>query len=161
MIPSAAANLADGQAESLAISGSMVLPDLDIWLYAFSRHQSDPQVVAGFSALVRQRRICSIAPIRQGLLTRCRDLGQHARLNTILTAFGDLRLDPADHVRAAELAVSQREQGISVPAWHALLWSVCARRQLRIWSRDRRWASFTAAGCPWLADPGIGQVNLA
>ncbi len=132
----------------------MVLPDLDVWLHAFSRHQSDPQVVAGFTALVRQRRICSIAPIRQGLLSRCRDLDQFHRLTRILTAFGDLRLDPADHVHAADLAITQRAQGRSLPAWHALLWAVCLRRKLRVWSRDRRWQALASAGCPWIAEPG-------
>ena len=134
-------------------SNGLVLPDLDIWLCAFGRHQSDPHVVAGFTTLVRQRRICCIAPIRQGLLSRCRGMEQFACLSQNLNAFGDLRLNPVDHTHAAELVVSQREQGRSLPAWHALLWAVSSRRTLRIWSRDRRWSTFTAAGCPWLADP--------
>jgi hypothetical protein len=131
-----------------------ILPDLDVWLRAFGRAQAEPQVVHAFGLLVRARRVFCIAPIRQGLLARCRDAAQFARLNSLLDGWGDLRLGGEDHTAAAALMLRQREAGRPLPAWHALLWACADRRGLAIWSGDRRWAAFTAAGCPWVAEPG-------
>ncbi|MBA2482742.1 MAG: hypothetical protein H0V44_18925 [Planctomycetes bacterium] len=124
-----------------------ILPDVDIWMRAFSRQDPDPLIVHAFSRRVRDRQVFLLGWIRQGLLARVRDERQFARLSWLLSAFPDLRVTSDDHVRAATLARTLRGQGLSIAPWPALLWAVSDRLNGRIWSQGRQWRAWTAHGC--------------
>ncbi len=92
-----------------------ILPDLDIWMKAFSRHHPDPLVVHAFAGHLTDRRIHLLGWIRQGLLARVADERQSLRLSAALTAFPDLRVLIADHVGAAQLARRLRAEARCAP----------------------------------------------
>ena len=130
-----------------------VLPDLDIWLKAFSRQDPDPLVVHGFKGGVERRQVFLLGLVRQALLARTRDERQFARLSRVLYGFPDVTVLPADHVRAAALVQAQRHQRRVLSPWQALLWAVAERSGGVIWSGARSWAPLAAAGCPVSSSP--------
>jgi hypothetical protein len=125
-----------------------ILPDVDIWLRAFSRQDPDPLIVHAFARRVRDRQVFLLGWIRQGLLARVRDERQFARLSWVLSAFPDLRVVSDDHVRAAVIARTLRQQEVSIAPWPALLWAVAERLHGTIWSQGRQWRAWTTHGCP-------------
>ncbi len=130
-----------------------VLPDLDIWLKAFSRQDPDPLVVHGFKRGVESRQVFLLGLVRQALLARAADERQFARLARVLSGFPDVTVLAGDHVRAAELIHVQRRQRRSLSPWQALLWAVAARSGGVIWSSARTWTPLAAAGCPISSSP--------
>ena len=58
----------------------LLLPDVDIWLRAYSRQDPDPLVVHAFSRHVLARGVILVGLVRQALLARTRDSRQFARL---------------------------------------------------------------------------------
>ncbi|MBA3707288.1 MAG: hypothetical protein H0W83_00540 [Planctomycetes bacterium] len=125
-----------------------ILPDLDIWVRALSRQVPDPLVVHAFARRVEQRQVFMIGWIRQGLLARVRDERQFARLSWVLSAYPDLRVLPADHLRAAMIARILRRKDVPIAPWPALLWAVAERLGGRIWSQGRQWRTWVGDGCP-------------
>lgn len=130
-----------------------VLPDLDIWLKAFSRQDPDPLVVHGFKRGVERRQVFLLGLVRQALLARTRDDRQFARLTRVLSGFPDVTVLAADHVRAAALIQSQRRQRRTLSPWQALMWAVAERSGGAIWSSARTWTPLAAAGCPVSSSP--------
>lgn len=130
-----------------------VLPDLDIWLKAFSRQHPDPLVVHGFKGGVERRQFFLLGLVRQALLARTRDERQFARLSRVLYGFPDVTVLATDHVRAAALVQAQRRQRRVLSPWQALLWAVAERSGGVIWSSERSWAPLAAAGCPVSSSP--------
>lgn len=131
-----------------------VLPDLDVWLKAFSRQDPDPLIVHGFQAGVERRRIFLLGLVRQSLLARVRDERQFGRLERALASFPDLPVLARDHVRAAALVHHLRGQALAVSPWQALLWAVAERLPATIWSVSRTWQPLASAGCPVAAAVG-------
>lgn len=125
-----------------------VLPDLDVWLKAFSRQDPDPLVVHGFAAAVKARRIFLLGLVRQALLARARDERQFARLERALSAFPDLPVLARDHVRAATIIRGLRGRVPAVSPWQALLWAVAERLPAAVWSAGRSWQPLAEQGCP-------------
>ena len=130
-----------------------VLPDLDIWLRAFSRQDPDPLVVHGFKRGVERRQVFLFGLVRQSLLARARDERQFARLSRVLSGFPDVTVLSSDHVRAAELIHVLRRQRRTLSPWQALLWAVAERSGGAIWSGARTWGPLAAAGCPVSSSP--------
>lgn len=125
-----------------------ILPDLDVWLRAFSRQAPEPLIVHAFARHIADRRVLLLGWVRQGLLARAADERQLARLAWLLGGFGDLRVQPADHDRAAQLVRAMRGREIALAPWPALLWAVAERIGGAVWSRDRRWRLLHTHGCP-------------
>jgi hypothetical protein len=129
----------------------LVLPDLDIWLKAFSRRQPDPLIVHEFGRRVSDRRVLLLGWVRVSLLARVRDERQAARLRWLLDGFPDPRISVDDQVRAAAILRMLAASGSALSMWSALAWAVAERLQARIWSADQRWQALAAHGCPWSA----------
>jgi len=125
-----------------------LVPDVDIWVRAFSRNDPDPLVVHAFGNYVRNRQVFLVGWVRQGLLARVRDERGASRLAWVLGAWPDLPLLAADHERAASLQRSMRGRGTPLPSWTALMWATAERLQGTIWSRERHWQVWAAQGCP-------------
>ncbi len=126
----------------------LILPDVDIWLKAFSRQDPDPLVVHGFAQRVRGRQVYLLGLVRQALLARTRDPRQGVRLNHVLSAFPDLPMLGRDHTRAAAIIQRLRATGQVASPWQALMWAIAERLQGRIWSQERHWQVLAPHGCP-------------
>jgi hypothetical protein len=127
-----------------------ILPDLDIWLKAFSRSTAEPLVVLEFGRHLQDRRVVLVGWIRQGLLSRAADDRQFNRLEIALAAFPDLRVLTADHLLAARLARRMRDRGVTLGPWQALLWTLAERIGGSVWSGAAHWKALRSAGCPLL-----------
>jgi predicted nucleic acid-binding protein len=133
------------------VDASPVIPDLDIWEKAFSRRLPDPKVVHEFTAMVQAHRIWLLGWVRQGLLGRIEGEREWQRLSEILSAYPDLPVTGADHIRAA--AIHHGLHGrIQVAPWPALMWAVAERIGGSVWTNDRRWQQLRAFGCPVRGD---------
>jgi hypothetical protein len=128
----------------------LLLPDVDIWLRAYSRQDPDPLVVHSFSQHVQARGVILVGLVRQALLARTRDGRQFVRLESALTGFPDLPVQPRDHLRAAALVQRLRASQLAVSPWQALLWAIGERIGASIWSQERHWQALRAQGCPLL-----------
>jgi len=127
-----------------------ILPELDIWLKAFSRRTPDPRIVHAFTRHVTDRRILTLGWIRQGLLARAADERQFERLEWLMSAYPEVQVLTADHVRAARQTRLLRESAVALTPWQALLWAVAERVGGAIWCEDRRWQVLQRHGCPLL-----------
>jgi hypothetical protein len=127
-----------------------ILPDLDIWLKAFSRSTAEPLVVHDFGRHLQDRRVVLVGWIRQGLLSRVADQRQFNRLEIALAAFPDLRVLIDDHLQAARLARRMRDRGMTLGPWQALLWTLAQRIGGVVWSGEAHWKALRGAGCPLL-----------
>jgi hypothetical protein len=126
----------------------LLLPDLDIWIRAYSRTGADPLVAAAFADAVRARRVALFGPLRQTLLMRARDARQSDRLRWTLGGFPTPVVGAADHEAAAERALALAGHGVVVSAWQALAWTVADRLRALVWSTDQRWLALLRHGCP-------------
>jgi hypothetical protein len=126
----------------------ILLPDADVWLRAFSRHDPDPLVVHRFAREAKARRIVLVGWVRQTLLARSRDDRQFSRLAWILSAWPDLNVCAADHEAAATTTRRLRGMGVPVAPWQALLWAAANRLGGAVWSRDASWIALVRHGCP-------------
>lgn len=135
------------------VTPGSLLPDVDVWLGAFSRTRPDPLIVHGFGHLVRQRRIVLVGWVRQTLLASAADERQAGRLGWVLSAWPDLPLLPADHEAAARRLRTQVGHPLRPSPWQALLWALCDRLNACIWSRDRSWSRLREQGCPVIHSP--------
>ncbi len=126
----------------------LLLPDVDIWLRAYSRQDPDPLVVHAFSRHVVARSVLLVGLMRQALLARTRDSRQFARLEDALAGFPDLPVQPRDHRRAALLIQRLRAAQLALSPWQALLWAIAERSGASIWSQERHWQALRAHGCP-------------
>jgi hypothetical protein len=133
-----------------------VLPDVDVWMKAFSRQAPEPLIVHAFSRHVTDRRVLLLGWVRQGLLARVRDERQFARLSWLLGAFPDPLVLARDHERASRLVRQMRGRELTLAPWPALLWAVAERIGGAVWSLDRRWRAFAPHGCPLLETPARG-----
>jgi hypothetical protein len=125
-----------------------VLPDVDIWIKAFSRQQPDPLVVHAFKLAVERRQIFMIGLVRQALLARTTNDGQLMRLSQVLGGFPDLPIHAADHVAAARRIQAHRSRRLVMSPWQAVLWSLAERTGAMIWSQAQHWSPLIANGCP-------------
>ena len=126
----------------------ILLPDVDIWLRAFSRQDPDPLVVHAFSRHVQMRAVVLVGLVRQSLLARTRDSRQFARLEDALAGFPDLPVLTRDHRRAALLVQRLRGSQMTLSPWQALLWAIDERIGGQVWSQDRHWLALRIHGCP-------------
>jgi hypothetical protein len=125
-----------------------VLPDVDMWIKAFSKQMPEPLVVHAFKQAVEQRRIFLFGLVRQAVLARTINERQFARLSRALAGFPDVPILSRDHVRAAERIQQARANRMMLSPWQALAWTVAERTGACIWSTARHWSPLTAAGCP-------------
>ena len=126
----------------------IVLPEVDVWLRAFSRQQPDFAVVNRIEALINERRIFLIGWVRQGLLARTADNRQFRRLVQSLAGFPDIGIHSQDHIAAAELSFRLRDRGVSIMPAQALMWVMANRVDGLIWSAERRWQTLEPYGLP-------------
>ncbi|GEM_PF-4622712 len=126
----------------------ILLPDVDVWMRAFSRQHPDPLVVHAFSRRVQARSVVLVGLVRQALLARTHDNRQFARLEEALAGFPDLPVQSRDHRRAAVLVQRLRASHMALSPWQALLWAIAERIRGQIWSQDRHWQALRPLGCP-------------
>jgi hypothetical protein len=125
-----------------------VLPDVDMWIKAFSKQMPEPLVVHAFKQAIEQRRIFLVGLVRQAALARTVNDRQLLRLSRALAGFPDVPILSIDHVRAAERIQQSRANRIVLSPWQALAWVMAERTGAVIWSTARHWSPLTAAGCP-------------
>lgn len=128
----------------------LLLPDVDIWLRAYSRQDPDPLVVHAFSRQVHARSVLLVGLVRQALLARTRDARQFTRCVEALAGFPDLPVQPRDHLQAAALVQRLRAVQLAISPWQALLWAIAERVGAAIWSQERHWQALRSQGCPLL-----------
>jgi hypothetical protein len=134
-----------------------VLPDVDIWIKAFSRQVPDPLVVHAFKRAVERRQIFMVGLVRQALLARTTNDRQLLRLSQVLGGFPDLPISSVDHVEAARRIQGQRSQRLVLSPWQAVLWSLAERTGALIWSQAQHWSPLIANGCPASASIAAAQ----
>lgn len=121
------------------MSAPLVIPELDVVLRAFARHDPDPRSVRRMAELIQDRRLILVGWVRQGALARTADDRQFQRLLRALSGFPDLPIRSGDHVAAAALVRRLRARGASIRPAQSLLWTMAERIGARIWTRDPRW----------------------
>lgn len=135
------------------MTGTLVLPELDILLAAFDRRRPDPGVVQTVTGLIGARLLLLVGWVRQGLLVRTADERQFLRLERALAAFPDLTITTTDHVAAAKLAIALRQHGSDIQPAQALLWVMAERAGAQIYTRQQRWRELARLGAPlWRPD---------
>jgi hypothetical protein len=128
----------------------VVVPEVDVWLAAFSRQRPDPGVVRRVGQLIEERRVFLSGPIRQALMVQVRSGRDYHRLLTALAPFPDLPTASVDYVTAADLTRKLATMGVLIAPSQALLWVQCERLGVLIWSRDGAWRALQRHGAPLL-----------
>src|SRR5712691_4224145 len=119
----------------------MVLVDTPIWSFVFRRpgarlSSGDTLHIAEWKALVEQRRVLLVGPVRQEVLSGIRDGRAFERLRLALRAFPDERLFVEDFEQAAQVSNSCRAAGVVGSTVDFLLCAVALRRDAEIYTTD-------------------------
>jgi predicted nucleic acid-binding protein len=125
-----------------------VIPDVEIWIRAFSRRHPEPRIVHRLGQLITRRSVLMPGQIRQGVLARARDARHFTRLQEVLGAFPDVGASEADHVEAGRLMQRLLSVRVPITAAQAALWTVAARHGARVWTTDREFTALSAHGAP-------------
>ena len=93
-------------------------------------------MLAEWAALVRERRVLMVGPVRQELLSRVREPAAFDRLRQVLRAFEDEPLGTEDYEEAARCSNRCRAAGVAGSAIDFLLCAVAIRRDAAIFTTD-------------------------
>jgi predicted nucleic acid-binding protein len=114
-----------------------VIVDTCVWSLALRRNSGvTPAEVADLRALVHERRVEVIGPVRQEVLSGVRDEHRFERLRAHLSAFPDIPLEMEDYVEAARCSNRCRSAGVQGSGTDFLLCAVALRRGLAIFTTD-------------------------
>lgn len=120
----------------------IVLIDTSVWSLALRRasgqlSERQQQVVGEWRTLIAQRRVATIGPIRQEILSGIRSIQVFETLRDRLAAFPDLPLDTALFEEAAACFNRCRTRGVAGTPIDMLLCAVADRFGLSIFTTDR------------------------
>jgi predicted nucleic acid-binding protein len=124
-----------------------VLVDTPIWSLAFRRRAdrlsgSESRDVAEWTALVQQRRVLLVGPVRQEVLSGIREGGVFDRLRLALRAFPDEALSVEDFEQAARVGNVCRAAGVAGSVVDYLLCGAALRREAAIYTTDRDFGAY-------------------
>lgn len=121
-----------------------VLVDTPIWSLALRRKKPVEKAPAWseLAALVEDRRVAMIGPIRQEILSGIKDPSQFERIREHLRAFPDLALTSEDHEEAASFYNRCRQKGIQGSNTDFLVCAIAVRREYSIFTNDKDFAHF-------------------
>ncbi len=124
-----------------------VLVDTSIWSLAFRRkagHLSatERRIVEEWTALVQQRQVLLVGPVRQEVLSGIRDQQAFNRLRLALRAFPDESLTIEDFEEAARAGNICRAAGVAGSPVDYLLCALAIRRDAAIYTTDRDFAAY-------------------
>lgn len=120
-----------------------VLVDTSIWSMALRRNtMPDKTVIRELRNLILGRRVETMGPIRQELLSGLREEAQFKRLQKHLAAFPDLALETDDYVMAAKFFNLCRAKGVQGSNTDFLICAVAVRRHLSIYAADKDFFCF-------------------
>ncbi len=124
-----------------------VLVDTPIWSFALRRRASHRSTEAElhtreWTALVREKRVLLLGPVRQEVLSGIRDRLMFERLRLRLRDFDDEVLTTADFEEAARCGSRCRAAGIAGSATDFLLCAAALRRGAPIYTTDRDFAHY-------------------
>lgn len=121
----------------------MVLVDTSVWSLALRRGTPrDSAELRELGELLKEGRVVMMGPIRQELLSGVRGEAQFTRLQSRLRAFEDLVLDAADYEEAARAFNRCRAAGVQGGGVDFLIYAVCHRRKLAVFSTDGDFRSY-------------------
>ena len=118
-----------------------ILIDTPVWSFGLRRDRgnlsrSEFRLVLEWEALIRQRRVVLIGPVRQELLSGVRQPQAFERLREQLRAFEDAPLCTEDYERAAWNNNRCRAAGVTGSAVDLLLCAVAERFDVAIFTPD-------------------------
>lgn len=120
----------------------MVLVDTPIWSLALRRHATDLspselRLTHALYALVQQRNVQLLGPIRQEVLSGIREEPQFRRIREHLRGFPHVELDSIDYEEAARISNQCRQRRIADSSVDMLLCAVALRHDWEIFTTDR------------------------
>lgn len=123
-----------------------VLIDTSVWSQAFRRHSIDGEsdVIRELRELIADGNALMIGPVRQELLSGIKQPSQFEELRSRMRAFPDVRLESADHERAAEQFNTSRKHGIQGSNTDFLICAVAERLQVAIFTTDNDFVHFSS-----------------
>jgi len=115
-----------------------VIVDTPIWSLVMRRrgHPENEVTVSQLGALVDEKRIAIIGPIRQELLSGIREPAHYERVRRQLRAFPDTDITLEDYEAAAGLYNRCREKGIQGSATDFLICAIAVRHGFSIFTTD-------------------------
>lgn len=114
-----------------------ILVDTTVWSLALRRKRSTQSpFVDELNALIKERRIQMIGPVRQEILSGIREEAQFKLLQNHLSAFLDLELTTADYEKAAQFFNLNRRKGIQGSNTDFLICAVAVRHDMAILTTD-------------------------
>jgi predicted nucleic acid-binding protein len=124
-----------------------VLVDTPIWSLVFRRRADrlsahERQHVEEWTALVQQRRVLLVGPVRQEVLSGIRDGRAFDRLRLALRAFPDEALAVEDFEEAARAGNVCRAAGVAGSTVDYLLCGAALRRDAAIYTTDRDFGAY-------------------
>lgn len=120
-----------------------VLVDTSIWSLALRRTRPlQTPHVQELNALIKERRVQIIGPIRQEILSGVRSNDQFDQVQQALSAFSDIAIITEDYELAASYFNMNRSQGIQGSNTDFLICSVSVREGLSIFTTDRDFQLF-------------------
>lgn len=119
-----------------------VLVDTSVWSISLRRRhigldEEELNLKQELQALVEERRVQIIGPIRQELLTGFRQREQFERLRERLRFYPDVPLSASDYEEAARIHNDCRSAGIAGSDVDFLICAVAARRDWEIFTLDK------------------------
>lgn len=121
-----------------------VLVDTAVWSLAL-RRKARPETEGTRSALaslVQDRRVATVGPIRQELLSGIKERPHFERLRDHLRAFPDTEITSADYEEAAAFYNRCREKGIQGSNTDFLICAVAVRNKFEIFTTDGDFTHF-------------------
>lgn len=120
-----------------------VIVDTSVWSLALRRAQPRPsRVTDELAALVRERRVILLGPVRQEVLSGVKEPKQFETLRRHLRAFPDLDLDSVDFEEAASCYNRCRAKGVQGANTDFLLCATAVRRKAAVFTTDGDFHAF-------------------
>ena len=113
------------------------LIDTCIWSESLRRKRGDPAILSRSAAVLLSANPCVIGPVRQEILSGCRDPIQYGTVRTRLRLYPDELLTTADYELAAEYSNTCRSRGVQGSGTDFLICAVSVRLAVPIFTVDR------------------------
>ena len=122
-----------------------VIVDTSVWSLALRRRSGGESAESRIlRALVLDRKVQMLGPIRQEILSGLRSAAHFRALRDRLASFPDLPLTTEDYVKAAEFFNACRSKGIQGSNTDFLLCSVSSRTEMPIFTTDKDFSVYAA-----------------
>lgn len=114
-----------------------VIVDTSVWSAILRLNNSDPELTALVTDLIKEGRVLLLGPIRQELLSGIRDQAQFEKLRKTLTAFPDLPLQTEHYELAAQFYNRCRSKGVQGSHIDFLICAACSIENAAILTTDK------------------------